>query len=324
MIFLNDIETQARKTDATATSYTITVLVGSTVLVRNATMTKSGSVFTYPGLREIVASFMKLNNLSAPFLQISWYKDSGYAWTDRYEGNVLFLEKDVRKHPSITADAFCANRFFSHLLSGWACAGDNYSLSYFLTEASGWQVDYTMSDGSVETYQGSTRQAGAGSIGIPGRTGAVKAEVTMGNRHFLIYYLEFESFERFSYRNEFNCIDTVVIPCSVTVEPSTDFEVACQENIESRYDIEEKLEMKVKSASLPSFMYARILDMLRSRFVFRSESYTSAGTTFTQSQVELYIKDYKFTNSNDPNKPISIEMTMVYSDTRRNDMITIE
>ena len=56
MIFLNDIETQARKTYATATSYTITVLVGSTVLVRNATMTKSGSVFTYPGLREIVLS----------------------------------------------------------------------------------------------------------------------------------------------------------------------------------------------------------------------------------------------------------------------------
>lgn len=136
---------------------------------------------------------------------------------------------------------------------------------------------------------------------------------------FKVYMLpDYQNVEHFQFRNMFNILDSVCFPCVVSSYPKTEFEEAQQDNVMQRYDIEQQLEFSIKSPSLPMFMYERMLAFCRGRVTQRKEIIGS-----TAVWRDIIITEYKFSKSNEPNKPISLEMKFKYADTRLNNAVIV-
>ena len=285
---------------------------------------REGTKWIIPGIETVIRAYMQKNNLYAANCRVDMYTNGSDLYTPVNEP-LIFSPVSMRKPGTLTPYVFCENYFMSHLRTGWMTQAGQFLLYYYdQTEGgSDWSIDYYMKSGTWQAGSTGHGDEGAGSIPVLYQDGAAMARVTMGSRVFRVYFLEFADYRRFRFRNPFNAMDYVALPCSVTEEPKTEFETARQENVESRYDIEEQLEYKVKTPPLPEFMHDRLLDMCRSRMIEMRDPYTAGSTTY-EAWNEVIIKDYKFSRSNEPNKPLVLEMTLTFSNTRRNTAVEFE
>ena len=264
---------------------------------------------------------MQQNNMSVVTVNctINRVYDNGSTTGVKYPTlDVIYTGARLRR-TSTSADVFVANYFLTHYRVGWICSGESYYLNYYASSSETYTIVRTKKDGTTATVTG-TANAGTSSILVSFVTDTVKAVVTMGYRTFTLYYLDMEWSERFQFRNVFNAVEYLSFPASVTESPSTEYEEAQQDKIMQRYDVEHKLEIKIKTPLLPAFTYPHLLDMCRSRLVKRHEPFKEMSSTYYEYS-EVNIKEYKFDKSNEPNSPIMLELTLNYCDTERNSAI---
>lgn len=325
MIFLNQIESTIRQTvasQASGCSYIILELrVGSTVYVRTSSR-KIGSYYEFPGVEELVKALMLQNNLAVFSVTAVYYvKDSSDTQIDTYSSSlsIIYTGAELRKPGTLTADVFASVYFLTHYKSAWTTPSDSYLLNYYAASDENYTIVRTFKDGTTATATG-TATAGTSTIPVNYLTDCVSAVVTMGSRTFTLYFLDIDIAERFQFRNAFNALESVVVPAATTEAPKTEYETAQQENVLQRYDIEEQLDVKIQTPPLPEFMRQTLLDMCRSHYVERLDSYRGGNTTY-QVYSPVIIKEYKFDKTNEPNKPLVLELTLQYSNTKRNSAI---
>ncbi len=323
MIFLNQIEEAVSKAHSSGvTSVTVHVRIGTEWIVSGAPMVKDGNYWVLRGVEELVRAAMQVSVKYVDEYRVEWYVNDSDS-PSVSEGMVIYSSAMMRKPVTLTADLFCSLYFMTRRKAAWMIKNNSFYLNYYCASNTAYSIVYTKADGTTSTTTGTVTGGEAAILCVAYVSGAVKAEVTMGNRAFTIYYLDFDSSMYLRFRNAFNALEYVSLPCSVEENPGTEYDVASRGDVEIRYDVEEKLELKVKTAPLPSFMYNMLLDMCRSRVVERYDTYRN-GSTVYESWSEVYLKDYKFPKSTDPNSQIVLEMTLVYGNKKRNDAIEFE
>ena len=144
----------------------------------------------------------------------------------------------------------------------------------------------------------------------------------MGNRSHTVYYLPMEKYELIQFRNVFNAWEYVCLPCSMEEDLSSEYELATVNGKDSRYDIENRLELKIKTSPLPVFMYDTLVGLVHAVAVQRYDPYKSGNTVYW-TWSPIYVKDYKLPRSTNPNSGMVMEMTLAFSDRARNDAVVI-
>ena len=330
MIFLNQISTSIRK--ATSNDYdsircTMTLLDAYGAVVAHIIDMNSRVIDGYHeflGVEELVRAYMLQNNISVFTLAVKhYYKLDGDAISAPESSTlgIVYTGAKLRKSGSLTADVFTSYYFLTHYKVGFAHVGQSILLSYYAAQNTSYSVVHTKKDNTTQTFTG-TANAGVGTLSVSGHSDDAMAVVTMGNRTFTVYYLDMDVPIKMRFRNVFNAVEYVSFPGSTNKVPKTEFETAQIEGVSIMYDIEQQLELKIKSAALPSAMYNTLLDLCRSRKVEINDPFKSGSITY-DTWNEVLIKEYKLEESDNPNTPISIELTLQYADKRNNDAVTV-
>jgi len=277
------------------------------------------------GVEETVRAYMLQNNISVFTLSVKHYYYSEGDAISAPESSTLgivYTGARLRKPGSLTADVFTSYFFLTHYKIGFAHVGQSILLSYYAAQNTSYSVVHTKKDNTTQTFTG-TANAGVGTLMVSGYTDDAMAVVSMGSRIFTIYYLEMEVPIKMRFRNVFNAVEYVTFPGSTNKVPKTEFETAQIENVSAMYDIEQLLDLQIKSPVLPSAMYNSLLNLCRSRKVEMYDPYTVAGNTTYSSWSEVLVKEYKLEQSDSPNTPISLELTLQYADKRNNDAVIV-
>ena len=327
MIFLSQIETTARKQNAAQLSavylYLRSSVAGRTIVSDYPSRLING-YFEFLGLERVVRAHMMQYGDSCITVS-GYYKEvntSGEESTTSFSYvQVIFTMASLRKAGSLTADVFAANRFFTQSKVSWMAEQQSMLLYYYKTTFDSYSVTYTLADGSTRTVSGAS-DAGFGSVPVNPNAGEVKAEIVMGNRSHTVYYLPMEKYELLQFRNVFNVWENVCLPCSMEEDLISEYELATVDGKDSRYDIENRLELKVKTSPLPAFMYDTLVGLVHAVTVQRYDPYKSGNTVYGDWS-QVYIKDYKLPRSTNPNSNIVMEMTLAFSDRARNDAVVI-
>lgn len=220
-----------------------------------------------------------------------------------------------------SADVAVDNYFLTHYKVGWVCRDCKWRLYYFSTNVPPATVTYTKKDGTSVSSDLST-SFGLSYFDILYNEDYVQAHVVMGNRTFDIYFIDKPADEQLAFRNVFNVEEYISFPAATTIHPTTEFDTARLENISIPYDIEHELEIKIKTGPLPPFMYPALIDMCRSRSVKRVSTLTLGGTSVSREDA-MIVTEYDFDQSNEPNTPIALELTLQYADRRMNDAVIV-
>lgn len=300
------------------------IKVGNTAIFDDIISREIGSNYEFIGVDELIKAYMLQNNLPVFNGAAVYYPlDASGSQVDVYSKTlqVVYCDTLLRKPGTLSADVFTQLFFLTQNKVGWICTGEHYRLNYFVGTDTSYSIVYTKRDGSTSTTSG-TAAASATGFQVNYVTDAVKAEVTMGDRSFTIFYIDMPADERYRFRNAFNALEYVTIPAAVNESPSTEFETAQIDDIMQQYDVEHKLDIEVKTAAIPSFMYNTLLNMCRSRYVERYDPYNSGSTKY-ETWSRVIIAEYKLDKSNNPNTPITLEMTLQFCDTKRNDAIVV-
>lgn len=330
MIFLNQISTTIRK--ATSNDYdsvrcAMTLLDSGGAVVAHLVNMYSRVIDGYHdflGAEELVRAYMLQNNISVFTLSVKHYYYSEGDVISAPESSTLgivYTGARLRKPGTLTADVFTSYFFLTHYKIGFAHVGQSILLSYYAAQNTSYSVVHTKKDNTTQTFTG-TANAGVGTLMVSGYTDDAMAVVSMGSRIFTIYYLEMEVPIKMRFRNVFNALEYVTFPGAKNKVPKTEYETAQIEGVSTLYNIEHLLEIKIKSAALPSAMYNTLLDMCRSRKVEMNDPYKSGSATY-DTWNEVLIKEYKLEESDSPNTPISLELTLQYADKRNNDAVTV-
>ena len=277
------------------------------------------------GVEETVRAYMLQNNISVFTLSVKhYYKLEGdiISAPESSTLGIVYTGAKLRKHFLMTADIFTSYYFLTHYKVGFAGVGGSYTLNYYTGSSTTYLITYTKQDGSTTVTSG-TSSTGVSTLAVNSITGAVKADVRMGDRTFTVYFLEMDVPVQLRFRNVFNALEYVTFPGSTNKVPKTEFETAQIENVSTMYDIEQLLDLQIKSPVLPSSMYNSLLNLCRSRKVEMYDPYTVAGNTTYSGWSEVRVKEYKLEQSDSPNTPISLEMTLQYADKRNNDAVTV-
>lgn len=331
MIFLSDIESNIRV--ATGVTYdsvrcTATFISssgGAPVYVIDLYSRIIDGWHVFLGAEELVRAFMLQNNLSVLSLTVAHhYYHSGSEITSPVTSglSVVYVGAKLRKHVRLKADIFTSYYFLTHYKVGFAAVGGSYTLNYYTGSSTTYFITYTKQDGSTTVTSG-TSSTGVSTLSVNSIKGAVKADVRMGDRTFTVYFLEMDVPVQLRFRNVFNALEYVTFPGSTTKVPKTEFETAQIENVSTMYDIEQLLDLQIKSPVLPSSMYNSLLNLCRSRKVEMYDPYTVAGNSTFSTWSEVLVKEYKLEQSDSPNTPISLELTLQYADKRNNDAVTV-
>ena len=327
MIFLSQIETTARKQSTAQLSavylYLSSSVAGRTIVSQYPSRLING-YFEFIGLESVVRAHMRQYGDSCITVS-GYYKEvntAGEESTTTFSSvQVIFTLASLRKASSLTADAFAAYRFFTPSKVSWMAENQSMHLYYYTASSESYSVTYTLSDGSTRAVSGSSG-TGFGSVAVNPNAGEVKAEIVMGNRSHTVYYLPMEKYELIQFRNVFNAWENVCLPCSMEEALSSEYELAAVDGRDSRYDIENHLDLKIKTSPLPAFMYDTLFGLVHALTVQRYDPYKSGSTVYgVWSQV--YVKDYKLPRSTNPNSGIVMEMTLAFSDRARNDAVVI-
>jgi len=321
MIFLSDIASNLRVQSSNSySSVSLTLTVNSTAIVSNYAGRLISGYHEFLGIEEIVRAYMLQNNLSVLSVTATYTANTSASISSKAL-DVLYVGSRLRKSGSLTADIFTSYYFLTHYKVGFAAVGESYLLPYYADSSTTYFITYTKQDGSTTVTSGNS-STGISTLSVNSITGAVKADVRMGNRTLTVYFLEMDVPVQLRFRNVFNAVEYVTFPGSTTKVPKTEFETAQIENVSTMYDIEQLLDLQIKSPVLPSAMYNTLLNLCRSRKIEMNDPYTSGGTTYNTWNV-VQIKEYKLEESNNPNTPISIELTLQYADKRNNDAVTV-
>ena len=328
MIFLSQIETTARKQSTAQISavylYLSSSVAGRTIVSQYSSRLING-YFEFLGLESVVRAHMMQYGDSCITVS-GYYKEvntSGEESTTSFASvQVIFTMASLRKAGSLTADVFAANRFFTPSKVSWMAEKQSMHLYYYAASSESYSVTYTLADGSTRAVSGSSG-TGFGSVAVNPNAGEVKAEVVMGNRSHTVYYLPMEKYELIQFRNVFNAWEYVCLPCSVEEDLSSEYELATVDGKDSRYDIENRLELKVKTSPLPVFMYDTLVGLVHAVTVQRYDPYKSGNTVYG-AWSPIYVKDYKLPRSTNPNSGMVMEMTLAFSDRARNDAVVIQ
>lgn len=327
MIFLSQIETSARK-QSTAQLSAVYLYLSSSVagraIVSDYPSRLINGYFEFIGLESVVRAHMMQYGDSCITVS-GYYKEvntSGEESTTSFSAvQVIFSMASLRKADSLTADVFAANRFFTPSRVSWMAEAQSMNLYYYTASSESYSVTYTLADGSTRSVSGSSN-TGFGSVPVNPYAGEVKAEVEMGNRSHIVYYLPMEKYELIQFRNVFNVWENVCLPCSMEEELSSEYDLATVDGKDSRYDIENRLELKVKTSPLPAFMYDTLIGLVHAVTVQRYDPYKSGNMVYG-AWSPIYIKDYKLPRSTNPNSGMVMEMTLAFSDRARNDAVVI-
>lgn len=327
MIFLSQIETSVRKQSTAQLSavylYLNSSVAGRTIVSKYPSRLVNG-YFEFIGLESVVRAHMMQYGDSCITVS-GYYKEvstSGEESTTSFSSvQVIFTMASLRKAGSLTADVFAANRFFTPSKVSWMAENQSMHLYYYTTSSESYSVTYTLADGSTRTVSGSSG-TGFGSVAVNPNAGEVKAETVMGNRSHTVYCLPMEKYELIQFRNVFNAWEIVCLPCSMEEDLSSEYELVTVDGKDSRYDIENRLGLKVKTSPLPVFMYDTLVGLVHAVTVQRYDPYKSGNTVYGVWS-PIYIKDYKLPRSTNPNSEIVMEMTLAFSDRARNDAVVI-
>lgn len=330
MIFLNEIETSIRK--AVSVNYDSVkcyiVLRGRYGIVVAVLVDAYSRVIDgyheFPGAEELVRAYMLKNDKSVLTPQVIYHyylEGSEISSPDTLDLGIIFTGAQLRAHDTFSANVFASKYFLTHYKIGWTLSGRYFTLNYCAASDEIYTVVRTYKDGTTASYVG-TAPSDESSFLVYPDTDCVSAVVTMGSRTFTIYYLDMEVYERLMFRNAFNALEVIYIPAATNISPKTEFETAQQDNVLQRYDIEEQLEVEIKTPPLPEFMRLALLDLCRSHHVEHYDPYRDdSNINYASAYSPVIIKKYKFEKSNEPNNPLVLELTLQYCDTKRNSAI---
>ena len=274
MIFLSQIETTARKQSTAQLSavylYLSSSVAGRTIVSQYPSRLING-YFEFIGLESVVRAHMRQYGDSCITVS-GYYKEvntAGEESTTTFSSvQVIFTLASLRKASSLTADAFAAYRFFTPSKVSWMAENQSMHLYYYTASSESYSVTYTLAGGSTRAVSGSSG-TGFGSVAVNPNAGEVKAEIVMGNRSHTVYYLPMEKYELIQFRNVFNAWENVCLPCSMEEALSSEYELAAVDGRDSRYDIENHLELKIKTSPLPAFMYDTLFGLVCMAFGVR-------------------------------------------------------
>ena len=330
MIFLTEIGNTIRKASSQYwDTISVSIRVNGSLIVEKVPGRLSNGYYYFAGVEEIVRAYMEKNNLTICTVGGTYYEvdsDSSQSATENVtDARVVYRSVLMRAYPMFSADALLSSMFLTPHKSAVLFNGGILYLSYYNTTAN---VSYTLtctkrSDGTTDVLTYSAASTGLSSISVSYISTYSKIVVAMGDRSFTVYMVDMIPGEEFKFRNAFNIEESINLPASTEEAPKTEFEEAEQGRVRTRYDIEHDIEFTVKTGSLPAIMYSSILDMVRARVITRKYQFVSGTTTYT-SYLPVVVKDYKLPKSNDPSKPISLEMKFVYADKSCNDAVVIE
>ena len=327
MIFLSQIETTFHKQSTaqlSAVYLTLSSSVAGRTIVSQYPSRLINGYFEFIGLESVVRAHMMQYGDSCITIS-GYYKEvntSGEESTASFSSVlVLFTMASLRKSSSLTADEFAAYRFFKPSKVSWMAEHQSMNLYYYTASSESYSVTYTLADGSTRALTGSSG-TGFGFVPVNPKAGEVKAEIVMGNRSHTVYYLPMEKYELLQFRNVFNVWENVCLPCSTEEDLTSEYELATVDSKDSRYDIENRLELKIKTSPLPVFMYDTLVGLVHALTVQRYDPYKSGNTVYGVWS-PIYIKDYKLLRSTNPNSGMVMEMTLAFSDRARNDAVVI-
>lgn len=299
------------------------IKVGTDVLSNRIPGKKVDGKWQFYGAEEIIRSYMQLKGKAIVSVKITldYYDEEGGGYTDQYTVSVLYNDVDVLLYNQDIEDAgdFAEYRFLNVGSSAWLMPGTSLIVWFAATEQSADAITHKR-DGTTTRTEIQMAHNDCDDWPVNYSDDVEYVDISFKEKpSFKVYMLpDYQNVEQFRSRNMFNILDSVCFPCVVSSDPKTEFEEAQQDNVMQRYNIEHQLEFSVKSPSLPMFMYERILAFCRGRVTQRKEIIGS-----TAVWRDIIITEYKFSKSNEPNKPISLEMKFKYADTRLNNAVIV-
>lgn len=296
--------------------------VGTDVLSGRISGKKVDGEWKFYGAEEIIRSYMQLKRRAIVSVKISFDENDGEdGGIIGYTVSVLYNDVKVLLYNESIGDGgdFAEYRFLNVGSSAWLMPGTSLKVWFAGTAQPANAITYKR-DGTTSWAVIEAGHEVYDCWQVDYSDDVEYVDISFEEKpSFKVYMLpDYQNVEHFQFRNMFNILDSVCFPCVVSSDPKTEFEEAQQENVMQRYDIEQQLEFSVKSPSLPMFMYERMLAFCRGRVTQRKEIIGS-----TAVWRDIIITEYKFSKSNEPNKPISLEMKFKYADTRLNNAVIV-
>lgn len=322
MIFLSELHKYINSLQLDLYVDIYKIEVGTDVLSNRIPGKKVDGKWQFYGAEEIIRSYMQLKGKAIVSVKISLDENDGEdGGIVQHTVSVLYNDVEVLLYNQSIEDGgdFAEYRFLNVGSSAWLMPGTSLNVWFAGTAQPADAITHKR-DGTTTWAE---IQAGHDVYDywpVNYSDDVEYVDISFEEKpSFKVYMLpDYQSVEHFRFRNMFNILDSVCFPCVVSSDPKTEFEEAQQDNVMQRYDIEQQLEFSVKSPSLPMFMYERMLAFCRGRVTQRKEIIGS-----TAVWRDIIITEYKFSKSNEPNKPISLEMKFKYADTRLNNAVIV-
>lgn len=268
-------------------------------------------VCKFYGAEEIVRMYMEKEGLSVMEFHFIVYRkwlDSDYDLVHVGECNlkILFTAAQVTGLPSDPGD-FVASHYLIPHSTGVLYPGQHFPLTtgndrdedFFFYRADGSSVHAhrSLSPDTLDTYTAEWSSE------------FVRMEAYIEQEHrFTLYFLDGSAIEHFRFRNVFNCWESVSFPSAVSQDPSEEFDSEFLGTELKKFDAVQMLELTLKSGSLPAFMYDQLLALCRAH---RAQYRDGA------EWCDIIISKYKFDKSDEPNKPLHLELTFEFADSNR-------
>jgi len=281
----------------------------------------------FPGAEDIIRASLEKRNIPIAEISVIYiiYPPSGAGGSSDTDSFTVLFTGARLLMSSVTAGQLCRNRFLHTGTAAWLMPGQSFSLCYYsesnpnqigLGTASPMTVYRTYRNGSSEQFTIQTdTDAGLKEVEFEYLAAVAFDVVTFGLRTFCFYYIDAPVVEIFSFRNVFNLLETISVPAAVTEEPDTDFDTARLNNVLVRYDVEHNRTFTLTTATLPPFMYTKLLELCQARQVLWRTFLTDS---LTQSR-DIIITEYKINKSTAPDTPLSLTLKFRFADTTLND-----
>ncbi len=317
MIFLSNITESFRfqssqvGVDHYEVTVSFTVPLGTSIIAEALVPVLDGGYYYVMGLKELVKAHMEQNNYS--FYSLNFHArpyDADGEWMENLD-DISISEEVLYNSLKFRGSAYTIVnwRFMTRRTSMVIADNANYILHWANgTPGDTFDIVYHLKDGSTDTQTVQVTGA-AGSVAL-GRTAlkdAYYAYAKYNARTMTVYFQEQSEYLIFNFRNMFNVEERMTLPASIEENPSTEHESAVYNQITQHYDIEHRLELKVKTAPLTDGQLDMLLELCRSRKVRMYRN-------MKEGWVSVLVDDYKMPKSDNPNSPRVAELTLVPED----------
>lgn len=288
--------------------YFVNVKYGSAVVCSNVIGRLEGSVYKFYGVEENVKAYMESQGIAFAEFEFDIYRKwEGYdpvnTSSELYE--VLY---DAYKYIG-TASSIVNNHFMTRRKEAWTHAPQSFMVRWDGgTVGDTFTVVSYRKDGSTVT-QTINVTSKSGAVAVGGDSNTIYSYVKYGNREMTVYTIDAPKYMVFEFRNQFNVKEYLTLAATLESSPSTEYETASQGRKTRKYDVEHKLDIKLKTSALFPGQVDALLEMCRSHEVrfYRSD----LGVVHWS---EVLVKDYKLDESDAPNSPVTAEITFEPAD----------